>query len=136
MGAKLALPAATRDWLDERTEAIEKAVTARGYTVVGNLADLHWTDAPADARSTNTVTKDELDELSGWVIARLQEVLVERQPSAPPPPVGPEDGPVGILELLEHIRAADSGTVPREMTARRASTVDRLRKSITALRGR
>lgn len=135
-GAKLGLSPGVREWLDERTAAIEKAVVGRGYDVVGDLADLHWIEPPADARSSDSVGVDEVNALSKWVISQLQEELVQRQPVAPPPPVGPDDGPEGILELLEHIRAADTGSTPRKAPSRQASRTDRLRKSITALRGR
>jgi hypothetical protein len=134
-GAGMSGPA-TDPWLEERTDTMIKEISERGYDVIGTLDDLNWRAPSPKSRSIDSVTEVELDELVRWTIGRLQEQLVEREPSAPPPPVGPDDGLDGILELLEHIRAADTGTPPREAPLTRASPTDRLRKSITALRGR
>ena len=83
------------------------------------------------------MTPEEIADATAWTIARLQEELVQRQPAHAPPPVGPDDGVPGILELLEHIRAADTGETPRAPLLRKLSPVDRLRKTITsALRRR
>jgi hypothetical protein len=123
-------------WLQERAGAMVAEIDELGFDIVGTLDDLAWQPPSPKSRSIESVTEKELDELARWTIARLQEQLVERQASTPPPPVGPEDGIDGILELLEHIRAADTGAVPREAPVSRVSATDRLRKSITAFRGR
>jgi hypothetical protein len=135
-GESLLLPPGSQAWVDERTAAMVAAIRSAGYDVVGDLADLDWHAPSGQARSIDSVTPDELSEASEWAIARLQEVLVAREASTPPPSVGPEDGVHGILELLEHIRAADSETAPREAVAKAAPAPGRLRKSFTALRGR
>jgi len=113
------------------------AIRDRGYHVVGDLDELAWGDPSAGARAVDSVSQEEIAEATTWTIARLQEQLIERRPTNPPPPVGPEDGIPGILELLEHIRAADTGEAPRAPILRKISAVDRLRKTITsALRRR
>ena len=121
-----------RPWLEERSHQIVASVRERGYHVVGDLDELAWGDPPAGARAVESVTPEEIAEATRWAISRLQEQLVERQPTNPPPPVGPDDGVPGILELLEHIRAADTGETPRAPILRKLSAVDRLRKTITA----
>jgi hypothetical protein len=126
----------THPWLEDRTESMIAEIAERGYDVIGTLDDLKWAPPAATTRAIETVTEAELDELSRWTIGRLQEELVQRQPSTQPPPVGPNDGVEGILELLEHIRAADTDVSPREAPVTKSSPTDRLRKSITALRGR
>lgn len=135
-GVAISLPDSARGWVEERTREMTDEITARGYDVVGDLDDLAWRPPSASSRDMATVTDDEVDEASRWAIARLQEALVERQPRALPPSVGPDDGVEGMLELLEHIRAADTCADPRPAQARRVGPTDRLRKSITALRGR
>ena len=137
-GAPILLPEAeVRPWLEERSRQIVAAVRERGYHVVGDLDELAWGDPPTGARAVESVTPEEIAEATAWTISRLQEQLVERQPANPPPPVGPNDGVPGILELLEHIRAADTGETPRAPILRKLSAVDRLRKTITsALRRR
>jgi hypothetical protein len=134
-GAGMSGPASD-PWLQERAQAMVEEIDQRGYDVIGSLDDLAWRPPSPESRSIESVTEAELDALTRWTIGRLQEQLVERQPSAPPPPVGPDDGIEGILELLEHIRAADTDVEPREAPVSRTSPTDRLRKSITALRGR
>ena len=67
-----------------------------------------WQAPPPGARTIGSVTEDEIEDLCGWTIGRLQEELVHRLPAVQPPAVAPSDGIDGILELLEHIRAADT----------------------------
>nr|MBA3310964.1 hypothetical protein [Nocardioidaceae bacterium] len=108
-----------------------------GYDVVGDLDDLRWRPPPPESRLVSTVTSDEIAEASDWTIARLQEQLVRRQPAHPAPAVGPTDGVPGILELLEHIRAADTDARPRAApTQPAASGRDRVKRSIGSLRSR
>jgi hypothetical protein len=131
-GAPIELPGDVRPWLDERTHQIVTAIRERGYDVTGDLDELGWGEPPANARSVGSVTPEEINEATAWTIARLQEELVQRQPTNPPPAVGPTDGAAGILELLEHIRATDTGETPRAPILRKVSAVHRLRKTITA----
>ena len=112
-GAPIRLPADRQEWIQQRADAMAAGIERQGYQVVGDLADLGWQPPSADSRLVADVSQDELDEVSAWTIGRLQEALVDRQPEAPYPPVGPDDGIDGIIELLEHIRAADTGTTPR-----------------------
>ena len=136
-GAAILLPDDVRPWLEERSHEIIATVRERGYDVVGDLDELEWTDPPPGARPVESVTADEIADAAAWTISRLQEELVQREPLNPPPPVGPDDGVPGILELLEHIRAADTGETPRAPILRKLSAADRLRKTITsALRRR
>lgn len=112
-GAPFGLPANTQEWIPERTAAMTSEIRDRGYHVVGDLADLNWQPPSPQNRLPSSVTDDEVQEVCTWTITRLREELVQRQPDAVPPAVGPDDGVDGILELLEHIRAADTGTQPR-----------------------
>lgn len=104
-----------------------REVNDRGYHVVGDLEDLGWRPPAPETRLVSSVTEEEVDDACAWTITRLQEELVKRQPAAVPPTVGPDDGVDGILELLEHIRAADTGTQPRPAPPKRTSTARRLR---------
>jgi hypothetical protein len=134
-GTAIALPERARPWVEASAAAMIDAIDVQGYDVIGALDDLRWRPPSDDSREVASVTQDEVDEASRWAIARLQEQLVERRPRTPPPSVGPEEGVEGMLELLEHIRAADTETEPRPAPSR-SSPTDRLRKSITAFRGR
>jgi hypothetical protein len=131
-GEPILLPDEVRPWLEDRSQQIVAAIRERGYDVVGDLDELAWGDSPPTARGTESVTPAEIADAAAWTISRLQEQLVERQPASPPPPVGPDDGVPGILDLLEHIRAADTGEMPRAPILRKLSAADRLRKTITA----
>jgi len=131
-GAAIRLPDDVRPWLEDRSKQIVETIRERGYHVVGDLDELAWGEPPDGARAVESVTREEIAEATAWTISRLQEQLVERQPANPPPPVGPDDGIPGILELLEHIRAADTGETPRAPILRKLSAVDRLRRTITA----
>lgn len=134
--APLRLPDETLDWLGERSTAILAALEQAGYSVHGDLADLHHPEPETGARLVGDITDDEIDETSAWTILRLQEELVHREPVAQPPPVGPDDGIDGILELLEHIRAADTGADPRAAPERDASRVARIRRALPVRRPR
>jgi hypothetical protein len=131
-GVPILLPDDARTWLEQRSHEIVAAIRERGYHVVGDLDELVWAEPAPQARSVASVTTDEMAEATAWTIARLQEQLVEREPRNPPPPVGPDDGFPGILELLEHIRAAETGETPRAPILRKLSAVDRLRKTVTS----
>jgi hypothetical protein len=139
-GAPIGLPADVQHWVDERTQAMVEQVRAAGYDVVGDLDDLAAPAPPAPSsaggpeNTRGVATAAEVDEACDWTIARLHEHLAEKQAekraeggrpedragavSAAPPAVGPGDGVPGILELLEHIRAAVSGENPRPRPAR------------------
>ncbi len=125
--APFGLPADARHWVSERTAAMVREIHGRGYHVVGDLADLAWRPPAPETRLVSSVTEEEVDDVCAWTITRLQEELVRRQPAAVPPAVGPDDGVDGILELLEHIRAADTGTQPRPAPPKQTSTTRRLR---------
>jgi hypothetical protein len=113
-GDRLGLPDETRGWLSDRAAAMRQAVEAARYHVVGDLDDLDPRLAPGTrTRSVDSVTAAELAEASAWTIARLRAVLQDKHPTVPLPAVSDRDGVEGILELLEHIRGADSGTEPR-----------------------
>ena len=130
----LALPDDLAAFLADRSRAILDEVATSGYDVAGDLTDLAPAPAPADARLVSEVTDAEVDEVATWTILRLQEELVHREPSAPPPPVGPDDGIDAILELLEHIRAADTGAEPRPAPERDESRVARIRRALPVRR--
>jgi hypothetical protein len=113
-GDPIRLPDDARFWIEQRTRTLVEGITAAGYDVVGDLDDLGWEPPRDTARLVTDVADTELANASAWTISRLQEELVQRQPQTSFPDVGPEDGVPGILELLEHIRAADTGEEPRE----------------------
>ena len=130
------LPVDAEVWLAERSAEILDSLVAAGHDVVGDPGELAWGPPPPGARDVTSVTDAEIEDVTGWTILRLQEELVHREPVAVPPPVGPEDGIDGVLELLEHIRATDTGTPPRAAPERDASRVARLRRSLPVLRSR
>jgi hypothetical protein len=132
----LGLPDEMAAFLGERTRAILDAVATAGYDVAGDLTDLGPAPAPSDTRLAGDVTEVQVDEAATWTILRLQEELVHREPSAAPPPVGPDDGIDAILELLEHIRAADTGAEPRPAPERDESRVARIRRALPVRRHR
>ncbi|MGH3500610.1 MAG: hypothetical protein ACRDQA_06895, partial [Nocardioidaceae bacterium] len=66
-----------------------------------------------------------------------QEEWVRLESGRPPPPVGVADGPAGVLELLEHIRAAQTGDQPRPgASPRRSRGIRRVRRSLATRRRR
>jgi hypothetical protein len=122
-GEPIPLPSEVAGWLAERAEQMLAALRAAGCTVEGDLADLQPPPgAGADTGvSTGEVTPAELIEAADWTIEQLHKVLAERGTGAAraAPSVGPGDGVPGVLELLEHIRAADTGQQPRAAAATR-----------------
>jgi hypothetical protein len=114
VGDPIRLPEDARPWVEQRSRMMIDGIIAAGFEVVGDLGDLGWEPPKDAARLVSEVADSELAMASAWTISRLQEELVQRQPTTPYPDVGPEDGVPGILELLEHIRAADTGEPPRD----------------------
>lgn len=112
-GTPIRTPDASAGWLSERTAHMVSELNAAGYHVVGDLDDLLWQPSSSESRLVSSVTDAEVADAADWAIARLQEHLVRRRPDSPPPAVGPGDGVAGVLELLEHIRAADTDATPR-----------------------
>lgn len=135
-GPGLRLPDEAESWVKAAAAQTIASLSAAGYDVVGDLADLEWRGPDADARSTDSVTAAEVDRLSERTIGRLQEELMQREPATPPPSVGPTEGAAGILELLEHIRAADTSATPRAAARRQLSTPSLFRRSIDSMRRR
>lgn len=111
--APILTPAKARRWLQERCEAMTATIHERGYDVAGSLDDLRWRPADETARLLSSVSDAELAEATAWTVAELQRMLAERAPVVGPPAVDPASGPAAILELLEHIRAVDTGAPPR-----------------------
>jgi hypothetical protein len=130
----LAEPADAAQWLMEETAMMARRLEADSYQLHDELAQVAWHPSPPEARTIESVTPKELGRASRWVISRLQEMWVERMPRSIPPEVGADDGVPGILELLEYLRAYDTGTTPRPATPARTSTTERLRRSIAARR--
>ncbi len=131
----LRLPDDALAWLTERSDAILSRLESAGYSVDGDLADLDRSGDEPGARLTTDVTDDEVAEAAAWTILRLQEELVHREPVVAPPPVGPDDGIDAVLELLEHIRAADTAVPPRPAPEPDNSRVARIRRALPARRG-
>jgi hypothetical protein len=103
----------------ERTEEMLDQVRTAGYHVVGDLDDMR-----ANGRTTagcdKVATPEEVAESCSWAIKELAEYLEQLRddsddPAAmdPAPAVGPDDGIPAILELIEHIRAVETGQPPR-----------------------
>ncbi len=134
-GAPLRLPPQARPWLSDRSRRMTDGIRSAGYEVVGDLDVLGWSDPPTEAQLPAEVTTQELESLASWTILRLQEALVHREPVTSPPPIGPDDGVDGIIELLEHIRAADTGRPPRS-APRDPSRALRLRQALPVRRSR
>ncbi len=138
-GTPFGPPDDAREWLSERTAAMTRAIEAGGFSVVGDLRELDWQPPLVETRQISDVTEEEIAELCAWTIGRLQEELVQRHPAAALPAVGPDDGIDGILELLEHIRAAEEGVPPRRAphvprATRATSTTERLRRAVSVAR--
>lgn len=134
-GTPLRLPIQARPWLSEKSHRMADRIRAAGYEVTGDTDELDWSEAPVEARLIAEVIPEELESLASWTILRLQEALVHREPRTSPPPVGPDDGVDGIIELLEHIRAADTGQHPR-VAPRDPSRTLRLRQVLPVRRSR
>ncbi len=114
-GPRLQLPESSRGWLDGRTSDMVRAVRGAGYDVVGDLRDLERRHPPEQQwRSIDTVTPAEIDEAAAWTVAMLTDELRTKRPENDASgPVTPPAGIDGILELLEQIRALDTGSTPR-----------------------
>lgn len=110
-GHRIALPRRSADLLAERASELAQTIRARGYHIVGDLGELTSRETDPSARTVESVTSAELADAEAWTIAQLRSQLVDRQPTTPVPEVG--TGVAGILELLEHIRAADTRSAPR-----------------------
>ncbi len=140
-GGAIRLPDGSLEWLCSASADLVSAIEQQpAYDVVGDLSDLRWQEPPEGARLVESVTDAEVDVLCAEVITVLQEELVRREPSATPPTVGPRDGVSGLLDLLEHIRAADTGAQPRPRKVSSAVSVSagtaRLRRSLGSWRPR
>jgi hypothetical protein len=112
VSAPILTPPKARHWLARRSAEMTESLRARGYGVAGNLDDLSWRPPPADARLLSSVTEAELTEATDWTLQQLFQVLAHRHPDVAAPAVGPEDGVLGILEVLHRIRAADTAGSP------------------------
>ncbi len=135
-GTPIRLPDHVQPWLAARSGEMLTRVRGAGYAVVGDLDDLRWRPPPLQARLVDTVTDREIEDATAWTILRLQEALIFRQPTNALPTVGPGDGIDGVLELLEHIRAADTATTPRPASETLVSNIERLRRALPTLHGR
>jgi hypothetical protein len=111
--APIATPEKAQTWLEERSASMLDGVLAKGYDVIGTLDDLRWEPPPSNARSVSSVTDEEIADAATWTVQQLQALLATRYPHVRPPNVPAHDPLGGVLDLLEVIRAADTGTVPR-----------------------
>lgn len=116
---RIELPGPARGWLHARSLQMAEVIRARGFHVVGDLDDLTSWPTDDEARAVSSVTPEELAEAVAWTQDRLREELEMRDPGVSVPDVVPADGVEGIVELLEHIRAFDTGSVPRPRAAAR-----------------
>ncbi len=110
---RILTPPRAQRWLAERSAAMVESLRDREYDVCGSLEDLCWQEPDSGARLLQSVTEAELSTATAWTSNELAAALMRRHPAAALPPLEPAAGIVNILELLEHIRAADTGTVPR-----------------------
>jgi hypothetical protein len=123
-GDRVRLPDSTRAWLSHRSAAMCKAVEAAGYHVVGDLSELEPRTSPREGtRDVASVTRTEIDEAAAWTVARLTEELRARQSTQAEAGPGPgsvassDNGLTAILDLLEQIRALDTGSQARSAAA-------------------
>ncbi|MGH3471347.1 MAG: hypothetical protein ACRDPG_04775 [Nocardioidaceae bacterium] len=112
-GPPISIPDAHLEWVSKRGAALASGVASAGFDLVGSADDLHPEKPPAGSRTPRSVTEGELAEAASWTIGELQEHWVELEAGTAPPTVGLDDGVPGILEMLEHIRAAGTGGLPR-----------------------
>jgi hypothetical protein len=118
-GSPIGLPEDAQEWVRKRTDEMLHRVQAAGYDVVGDLDDLR-APAPPATWEDEVASEDEVAEACAWTVERLTEHLQQLREDAddpdalaPAPEVGPDDGVRGILELLEHVRAASNVEQPR-----------------------
>ncbi len=135
-GERLRLPDQSESWLAARTSAMLEGVRDQGYHVVGDLGDLEWRPTSGPARSASAVTAAELAEAATWTIVQLRERLMTRKPTSTVPGVGSDAGVMGILELLEHIRAADTGAAARPAASAGMPPMGRVRAAFRSPFGR
>jgi hypothetical protein len=116
---RIELPSTAQAWLHARSLQMAEAIRGQGFHVVGDLDDLTSWPADEKARSVSSVTPQELAEAVAWTQDRLREELETRKPGVSVPDVSAADGVEGIVELLEHIRAFDTASLPRPRTGSR-----------------
>lgn len=109
----LTLPAWAESWVQARSTAIADGLRAGGYDIVGGLDELAHVEAAGDTRRADEPREEAVEELTRWAIARLQELWVNLAPQHTPPDIGIEDGLTGLVDLMEHCRAASTQTDPR-----------------------
>jgi hypothetical protein len=115
----IGLPEEALGWVAESTEEMIGRVQRAGYHVVGDLDDLRGGARTATGTAL-VATDEEVEQACAWTIKALTEHLEQMRDDADepdamaaPPVVGPDDGIPGILELIEHVRAATTGQAPR-----------------------
>ncbi len=111
--APIATPHKAQNWLEKRSSSMLSELETKGYNVAGSLRELEWESPPTHARPPSSVSQAELEEATSWTIDRLREVLSSRYPERQPPVVNRGEGLPVVLDLLECLRAADTGTSPR-----------------------
>lgn len=110
----IGMPPGMDDWFADRAARMVEGIRKAGFSVTGELSDLDWSTPAESSRPPATATPAELQEAAAWTIGQLREVLRQRSGGQDAgPAVERDDGVPGILELLEHIRAADSDRAPR-----------------------
>jgi hypothetical protein len=119
-GSPIGLPEECQGWVGAFTDKMLHSLEDSGYDVVGDLDDLRAGAPVTPWHNRQVATPEEVAELVSWTIGQLAEHLERvRQDSddpssvATPDGVGPDDGIPGIIELIEHIRAASTGQRPR-----------------------
>jgi len=119
-GSPIGLPEEAQDWVADFTDKMLHRVEDAGYDVIGDLDDLRARAPVTPWHDRAVATPEEVAELSSWTIERLTEHLEQLRQDADDPSsivmadgVGPDDGVPGIIEMIEHIRAASTGQRPR-----------------------
>ncbi len=119
-GSPIGLPEESQDWVADVTDKMLHRLEDAGYHVVGDLDDLRAKAPVTPWHNRAVATPEEISELTSWTIGQLTEHLEQLRQDADDPSsvvmpdgVGPDDGIPGIIEVIEHIRAATTGQRPR-----------------------
>lgn len=118
--ARLAVPSWAADQVQRWGATSAEALTAAGVDVVGGLDDLVRPAPLAGSRPADEPDEAVVEQLITWSIGRLQELWVSLAPQQTPPDVGVDDGLAGLIEMIEHCRAAEAKTAARPRRAERA----------------
>lgn len=130
----IAIPSAHREWLTQRGAQLGRAILERGCDVVGAVDELETAPDSDGGGLPAEASNEEIEAVAEWTIGRLQEEWVRLESSYPPPSVNVTDGIPGAWEMLEHIRAAKTGSSVRPAPPDRSRTLPKILESVRGLR--